>query len=216
MLGNEKADEYPERRPIDTAADMAKAFAGSMFPGAGALTTLIQTSYSRRIAAFHRRTAERIQAIEEAASNTLWHRANSGDEDAKEEILSTYATISRLVQEAMDEEKRQALADAMASSLLWPAGEEVERRYFLRCLAEFDTIHIELIVRATQGVNLVRDLVNATGILGENAKAAWKELNDRGMVNMESVGGLMTANGMAADRSTPLGTRFLRFVGRRV
>ena len=215
MPTNDTPDEYPERRLVDTAADLAKALAGSTFPGGSALSTLIQTSHARRLAAFHRRTADRLQALEETAASTLLQRAIDGDEDAREEILSTYATITRLVQEAMDEEKRQALADAMASSLMWPAGAEVERRYFLRCLSEFETIHIDLIGRAKQGVGAVRDLVNAPGILGENAKAAWKELHDRGMVNTDSVNVMMTASGTEADRTTPLGTRFLEFIGQR-
>lgn len=215
MPTNDTPDEYPERRLVDAAADLARALAGSTFPGGGALSTLIQTSHSRRLAAFHRRTADRLQALEKATASTLLQRAIDGDEDAREEVLSTYATISRLVQEAMDEDKRQALADAMASSLMSPPGTEVERRYFLRCLSEFETIHIALITRAKQGVGAVRDLVNARGILGENAKAAWKELNDRGMVNIESVNIMMTASGTAADRTTPLGTRFLEFIGQR-
>ena len=208
-------DKYPERHPVDTAADIAKGIASSAFPGAAALTTLIQTSHSRRLAAFHRRTAERLRALEDGSTSTLLQRAVEGNKNAREEIFSTYATITRLVQEAMDEEKRQALAAGMAASLLWPAeAEDLERRYFLRCLSEFEAIHMTLIVRARQGVAGVRDLVNAEGSLGENAKAAWKELNDRGMVNMESVNVMMTPSGTSADRTTPLGARFLRFIGR--
>ncbi|MDE0055377.1 MAG: hypothetical protein OXT64_14150 [Gammaproteobacteria bacterium] len=215
MPTNDTFDEYPVRRPVDAVADMAKALAGSTFPGGSALATLIRTSHDRRLEAFHRRTLNRLQTLEETNASTLLQRAKDGDEDATEEVLSTYATISRLVQEAMGESKRQALAAAMASSLMSPDGAEVERRYFLRCLSEFDTIHIDLIACAKQGVGAVRDVVNAHGILGENAKAAWKELNDRGMVNIESVNTMMTASGTGADRTTPLGTRFLEFIGRR-
>ena len=215
MPNDDTFDQYPERKLVDVVADLAKALAGSAIPGAGGLASLIQTSHARRLAEFHRRTANRIQALEETAASTLLNRAMEGDEDAREEILSIYATISRLVQEAMDEQKRQALADAMASSLLSPTGEEIERRYFLRCLADFETIHIQLISSAAGGVGAVSDLVNAPDILGDNAKAALKEVNDRGMVSMDvqTVNTIMTSSGMAADRRTPLGVRFLRFIG---
>ena len=85
----ENFDDYPEARPADTALDMVKGLAGSSFPGAGALATLIQTSHSRRLEAFHRRTAERLRALESASASSLFHRAMVGDEDTQEAILST-------------------------------------------------------------------------------------------------------------------------------
>ena len=128
-----------------------------------------------------------------------------GDEGAREAILSTYATITRLVQEATDEEKRQALAAGMASSLLWPAdAEDVERRYFLRCLSDFEAIHMHLLAVAKQGQAVVAPILDASGPLSENAQAAWSELNDRGMVHP----------GLENSWTTPLGTRFLHFIGR--
>ena len=59
----------------------------------------------------------------------------------------------------MDDEKCEPLANAMPSSVMSPEWQEVERRHFLRCLADFETIHIQLIVRAGQGVRTVWDLV---------------------------------------------------------
>ena len=213
MLADDPIDQYPERRAIDTVADMAKAFIGSAVPGAGALATLIRSSHVRRLEEFHRRTADRLDALEQITASTLLRRATEGDEAAKEEIFSTYATISRLIQESMDDEKRKALASAMASSLLSPDGQEIERRYFLLCLADFETIHIYLLVRAAQGVGSVRALVNAPGMLGDNSKAALTEINDRGFVELDrqSVNTMMTPTGMAQDRTTPLGKRFLSF-----
>ena len=208
-------DDFPKPQIADTAVEMAKGLVGSAFPGASALAALIQTSHSRRVTAFHRRTAERVRVLEKTSTSTLLQQALEGNEDAKEEILSTYATIARLLQEAMDDEKREALSSAMASSLLWPIdAENIERRYFLRCLDQFEAIHLNLLARARHGVVEVRDLATASGPLGENANVAWKELNSRGMVNTDSVGGMMTASGAAADRTTPLGARFLRFIGR--
>lgn len=216
MPPDDTVGQYPERHAFDTVADIAKALVGSAVPGGNALATLIRTSHSRRLEVFHRRTAERLDTLEQLAASTLLQRAMEGDEDAMEEILSTYATITRLVNESMDDEKRQALASAMASSLISPDGQEIERRHFLRYLADFETIHIHLIVRAKQGVRSVRELVGEPGMLGDNAKAALREVNDRGLVDLDpqSVNTMMTASGMAADRTTPLGNRFLRFIGR--
>ena len=215
------ADQYPERRVSDTVADMAKALFGSAVRGAGALAAAIQASHARRLEAFHRRTGDRVHALEQTTAPTLLQRATDGDEDAREESLSTYTKISRLVQESMDNEKREALAMAMASSLMSPEGQEVERRHFLRCLADFETIHIQLIVRAGQRVRAVRELVLPTVVkdprmLGDNAKPALLKINDRGLVNvdLQSVNTMMTSSGMTDDRRTLMGTRFLAFIGR--
>ena len=216
MPAENTADQYPERRVSDTVADMAKALFGSAVRGTGALAAAIQASPARRLEAFHRRTTDRLHALEQTTAPTLLQRATDGDEDAREEILSTYTKISRLVQESMDNEKREALAIAMASLLMSPEGQEVERRHFLRCLADFETIHIQLIVRAGQRVRPVRELVKDPRMLGDNAKPALLEINDRGLVNvdLQSVNTMMTSSGMTDDRRTLVGTRFLAFIGR--
>ena len=114
----------------------------------------------------------------------------------------------------MDEEKREFLAAAMASTLLWPDDAEgLERRYFLRCLSDFEPIHVRLLDRARKGLVPVRELVDEEGVRGEIAQSAWAELFQNKMVSIESVGGMMTESGIAADRTTARGMRFLWFVG---
>lgn len=124
-------DDYPEPRPADTTVEMVTGLAGSASPDVGVLARLIQTSHFRRLATLHRRTASRLRVLEDASDFSLFHRALDGDEYVRELILSTCATITRLLQEAVDEEKRQAFAVGLASSLMCPVGaEDVERRYF--------------------------------------------------------------------------------------
>jgi len=114
----------------------------------------------------------------------------------------------------MDAEKRYFLASALASTLAWDVNdEELERRYCLRCLADFEVIHIQLLKSAIQGQTAIRELYDAEGLHGEIAKTAWKELNDCGMVNLDSPSTMMTSSGASANRLTERGARFLRFVG---
>ena len=214
VTANDAQDEFPLPHTGDVLVEVTKSLVGAAFPGASALATLIRTQHARRLEAFHRRTAERLRALEKNNASYLLKSAIEGNQEATDEILSTYSVIARLVQEAMEQEKREALAAAMASTLLWPtdAG-DIERRYFLRCLSDFEAIHINLIARARRGLHPVKELVNASGSLGETAKAAWKELNDRGLVNRESVNVFMTDSGMNADAATAQGVRFLKFIG---
>ena len=214
---DEAGDEYPERRIADSLVEVGIGLAGSIIPGGGALGPMIQTTHARRLEVFHKRIAARVRELEQHESGFLSERATNGDQAAQEEILSTYSMIVRLVQEAMDEDKRAALAAAMASTLLWPdSAEDAERRFFLRCLSDFDVIHINLLVRAKQGVASVRELLHENGELGETAKAAWKELHDRRMVNRDLSGmsGMMTSEGMRSDSTESQGARFLGFIGK--
>ena len=210
-------DEYPERQIADTLVDVGIGLAGSIIPGGGALGPLIETTHARRLEVFQRRIAARVRELEQHESGFLLERATNRDQAAQEEILSTYSMIVRLVQEAMDEDKRAALAAAMASTLLWPdSAVDAERRFFLRCLSDFEAIHIGLLSRAKQGVASARELLNADGQLGETAKVAWQELYDRRMVSRDLSGmsGMMSSDGMRSDSTKLQGGRFLEFIGK--
>lgn len=209
-------DAYPEAGLGDAALDVFKGIASAL-PGGGALAALIKTEHSRRVEAFHRRTSKRVNALEKRSASTLLQRAVNGDQAAKDELLSTYATIHRLVLETLEQEKMEALASALAHSIMWSEedGAAMERRHFLRCVADFDAVHIDLLSRARAGVQAVKPLVKASGASGETAQTAWKELHDRGMVSIDDSGMnfMMTAHGMSEDRTTSKGARFLSFVG---
>ena len=211
---DEHTDKFPEKTESDVAAVLGRAALG-LFPIAGPLvSSLIETEYERKTEAFHRGVGKRISKLEINSTSSLAARATSNDQDAKDKILATYLLIHKLVQEAMDVEKRDFLAVAMASTLAWDVnGEELERRYFLRCLAEFEVIHIQLLKSAIKGPPAIRELHGAEGLPGEVAKTAWKELNDCGMVNLDSPNTMMVLSGTNSNRLTDRGARFLRFVG---
>lgn len=206
--------EYPETTGGDTAVKLLKGAVGSFVPGGFVLAQFIKTEHSRRMREFLLNVQDRLGSLEDADPSCLVARAEDGDQDARDRILSTYLVIARMVQEAMDDDKRKALAAAMASTMLWDEkAEEMERRYFLRCLADFEAIHLDMLARSREGLASVKELYNADGMLGEAAKTAWRELYERGMVNTDSVNAMMTPSGMTANRTTPRGSRFLAFVG---
>ena len=210
----EHTGEYPEKTADDVAADLGRAALG-LVPIAGPLaSSLIETEYERKKEEFHRSVGKRVSELEINSTSSLAARAANDDQDAKDKILATYLLIHKLVQEAMDVEKRDFLASAMASTLAWDVNdEELERRYFLRCLADFEVIHIQLLKSAIKGQPAIRELYGAEGLQGEIAKTAWKELNDCGMVSLDSPNTMMTSSGANANRLTDRGARFLRFVG---
>ena len=205
--------EYPEVSVGDTAVELIKGAFSSVVPGGFVLSQFIETERSRRMKAFLLNIQDRLSSVEQADPSCLLSKAQTGDQDARDRILSTYVVITRMVQEAMDEEKRKALAGAMASTLLWEEkAEEMERRYFLRCLTNFEAIHLELLARSREGLVSVKELYNADGMLGDAAKTAWRELYEREMVNTDSVNTMMSSGGMAVNRITQRGSRFLDFV----
>ena len=211
-------DEYLTPSLADHAVELVKGVAGSLvpIPGGSSLAALIRTSHSRKLETFHRRVVDRVKELEEVDSRCLLKRAVDGDQDAQDEITSILSTVMRLVDEARNEEKREILAAAMVSTLTWTGdANDLERHYFLQRLSDFEAIHIQLLDRARNGVVPVRELVNEEGVRGEIAQSAWDELYRSKMVNSDSVGGMMTESGMKADRTTPRGMRFLKFVGAR-
>ena len=108
------SDKYPDGKPLDTIVEVVMAFAEPTTTDAETLASFIQTAHSRRMEDLHQRVVDGLSGLEQQPpARSLAQRARDGDEDAREEILSTYAMIARLVQEAMDEEKRRALASAM-------------------------------------------------------------------------------------------------------
>ena len=211
---DEHTDNFPEKTAGDVAEVLGRAVLG-LFPIAGPLISpLIETEYERKIEEFHRSIGKRVSKLEINSTSSLAARAVDNDQDAKDKILATYLLIHKLVQEAMDVEKRDFLASAMASTLAWDAnGEELERRYFLRCLADFEVIHIQLLKSAIKGQPAINEIYAAEGLHGEIAKTAWRELNDCGMVNLDSPNTMMSPSGASANRLTDRGARFLRFVG---
>ena len=213
MAKGDHPDEYPAPTLSDYAIEMAKASVG-LVTGGSVVATLFKTSLDRKKDAFHRSLAHRVSAVEEFDRRCLLARAADGDEDAQDEVVSIQSKISRLVEEANTEGKREMLAAALVSSFSWPADdEEMERHLFLQCLSDFEPVLVQLLDRARSGLGPVRELVNEKGIRGEIAQSSWEELYRLRMVNTESTGGMMTEGGMKADRTTARGMRFLRFVG---
>ena len=213
MAKGNDPDGYPEPTLSDYAIEMAKGAAG-LVPGGSVVAPLFKTSLDRKKEAFLRSLSHRVKAVEEFDHRCLLARAADGDEDAQDEVVSIQSKINRLVEEANTEAKREMLAAALVSSFTWPADdEEMERHLFLRCLSDFEPIHIELLSRAREGLVPVREIVGEGNVRGEIAQSAWAELFQRNMVSVESTGGVMTGSGMSADRTTARGMRFLRFVG---
>ena len=206
---------YPPSSLGDYAIELLKGADRSSVPTGSAVPAFMKTERSRRLDAFHERMAKRVRELESAAAPGLLKRALEGDQDAKDNILSSYSVIKRLVEDAMDEEKREILALAMVSTLLWPEdADDTERRYFLRCLSNyFQAIHIQLLDRSRGGALRLRELVDQEGVAEQIAQSAWNELYREKMVNCDWADGLITESGMKLDRRTPRGTRFLRFVG---
>ena len=150
---------------------------------------------------------------EEFDHQCLLARAADGEENAQDEVVSIQSKISRLVQEANTERKREMLAAALVSSFTWPADEgEVERQLSLRCLSDFEPIHVELLDRARSGVVPVRELADEEGVKGKIAQSACAELYQCKMVRIDLVDGKLPRGG-AADKTTARGMRLLRFVG---
>ena len=213
MAKDSDPDGYPEPTLMDYAIEVTKGVVGSLVPGASGLAALAKTSHARKMEAFLPSLDDRVRAVEQFDTRCLLARAVDGDQDAQDEVVSILSKIGRLVDEANNDEKREMLAAALVSSFTRTEdADEMERHLFLRCLSDFEPIHVQLLDRARSGVVPVRELVNEEGVRGEIAQSVWSELYQRKMVRIDLVDGKLPGGG-AATKTTPQGMRFLRSVG---
>ena len=217
----------PAKSGKDAAIELIRAV-GASIPVAATLASYIHTDQEIETGFFLAEVARRINALENLSEQTLFMKANNGDEKAKEIIIKSWRRLASAFSEAHDEDKKEALRQAAVSVPL-ETGEgvaaSVEHDRFMKLVREFDGLHIRLL-KAGRYIRSVQEIVH--GIDGEPMAAfvaegrvshpvkpgekAWKELFENGLVNTDVVDCFMTEEGYAAENRTDLGLRFLAFI----
>ena len=104
-----------------------------------------------------------------------------------------------------------------------------EQDRFVRLVEEFDPIHYHLLGESKRDIRTVRDTIRsidgepmaAVKLEGRNAHPvkpglkAWQELYENGLVNIADPETIMSEKAYESGSLTPLGFRFLRFIGER-
>jgi hypothetical protein len=216
----EDAYAVPKKSKSDAAHSVVKA-AISAVPyagGAGAelFQALIQPPLEKRKTEWMERVAEGLKKLE---ANGL----DIGSLQDNEEFVSAVMQASHMAVRTHQEEKLQALRNAVLNVANQQAPEEALQTMFLNFVDEFTEWHLR-ILKLFQAPP-VPDNISAGGLshVLENAfpelrgqrdlyDSLWRDLYQRSLVGSDTLHVTMTATGLGQKRTTSIGDKFLGFI----
>ena len=153
------------------------------------------------------------------------------DLSKNDKFIDVVLQVSHSAMRTSQEEKRNALLNAISNSALNIEPDESMRQMFLDMIDSFNEWHLR-ILRLFQDPRKWAEINNPSfpsRSLGglddvlENAYVAmkgkrtfydqlWRDLHARGLVSTDGLHSMMTAGGALSQRTTELGDRFLRFI----
>jgi hypothetical protein len=215
-------DKYaaPKRSAGDVTHALAKAGVSAVPLVGGSAAELfqlvIQPPLEKRRAEWMERVAEGLKKLEERGLDI-------GSLKDNEEFVSAVMQASQVAMRTHREEKLQALRNAVLNVASGQAPEEALQQMFLNFIDVFTEWHMRLLT-------LFRAPPSQSGLLAggldhvvENAypelrgqrefyDSVWRDLFLRGLVNTESLHGMMSAGGLAQKRTSRHGDMFLAFI----
>ncbi len=219
----------PKTDALDVGHAIAKAGISSvpvLGSAAAELFALVVTpSMERRRQKWMEEVAEALSKLEE--------RGRIRFEDLKndEAFIDTVLVASQAAMRTTNAEKREALRDAVANSALPHRPEDALRQTFVALVDQFTEWHLRLLKffqdpqgwAKANGMALPSLMAGSPAHILEEAMPAlrgkrefydqvWTDLSQRGLVNTNSLGGLMTGQGTLAKRTSEMGDTFLAFI----
>ena len=146
-------------------------------------------------------------------------------------FIDTVMSASQAAIRTSREEKREALRNAVINAALPGSPDDSTQQTFVALVDQFTEWHLRLLklfedprgwakrhhvtfpsLMAGSPANILEaaypDLRGKQEFYGQ----IWKDLHQRGLVNTDSLGGLMSGEGAVAKRTNALGDQFLRFI----
>lgn len=177
---------------------------------------VIQPPLERRREDWMIQVGERLNSLEEAGLNL-------GELQDNDEFISAVLSATQIALRTHQEEKLRALRNAVINVAKGHSPEETLQQVFFNLIDSFTGLHIRIlkVFQApespkgvmTSGLNIV--LENAIPDMRGNRELydqLWKDLHSRGLVNTDSLHGMMSASGLSSKRTTAMGDAFLNFI----
>jgi hypothetical protein len=212
----------PKRSKGDIAHSVAKAALGSIPVAGNAAAEFFQLLVTPPL---ERRRDEWISEIDARLKKLETEGITLSSLQANKQFISTLLQATQMALRTHQQEKLEALRNAVVNSAR-PGAEESEQQMFLNFVDIFTGWHIQIL-------RLFRTPPTVSTILSGPLSAVierqfpelrgrrdfydqvWRDLFFRGLVNTEELQVMMTAHGLTQQRTTPLGNRFLDFIGAR-
>jgi len=214
----------PQSSDGDALHAVGRVVAGLVPAGAELFSMVIQPPIERRRDEWMREVSERIRRLEEKHGVDV---DSLRDNDA---FVDAVLHASTIAMRNSHSEKRQALLNAIMNTALPQSPDESERHMFMNLVDEFTVWHLRLLSLFKSPIDWLerhkKKYPDAMGSLSNIVEAAypeligrrdfydqiWREVNTRGLTKTESLHGMMTAQGIAANRVSTRGEVFLRFI----
>lgn len=212
MLSN---DSPPKQATVETAAQLVLKGATAVIPLAGPVVSyLLDLPLQRRKDEWLAGLAERLSRVE------------SRLEDLRndEQFITATLHASTMAMRTHQALKLEALRNAVLNVAVGQAPDEVKQHLFLSWVDVFNETHLRILKvfqnpeyetshwtpgSLTQVLEAsLPDLAGRSDIYNQ----LWRDLHIRGLVNTESLHGLMTGTGLTAKRTTDMGDEFVRFI----
>lgn len=219
----------PEASIGDTAYLVAKAAIASIpgIGGAGAelFAALVLPPLERRRNEWMREVGDALRKLEQDKGINL----ESLVED--DIFLDTVLTASQIAVRTSQEEKKNALRNAILNAAQPHAPEESRQQFFLHLVDTFTVWHLRLLKLFSDPVAWYEkyNVAWPNVYMGSTSKIleaaypelqnqrdfydqVWKDLNANGLVGTDSLHTMMTESGLRVGRLTGLGRQFLAFI----
>ncbi len=219
----------PKEGIADKALAIGNAILGDIVPLGGTFTELagqfIRTPYQKRVEEWQEQVGEALHRLATEQKVRL--------EDLQEDpqFVDTVLHATHVALRNANEEKRAALRNAVVNSGLPSAPDESQRQMFLNYIDSFTPWHLRLLALfndptgwfKAHGKPWPNIYMGARAHVLEAAyteakqdealfQQVWRDLYASGLVATDSLGGMMSENGVKQAATTPTGGQFLRLI----
>ncbi len=227
-MGDDKRQAPTSKTAGDHVHSIAKAGLSSIPVVGGASSELfasvVTPPLEKRRNAWMEEVGERLRQLEDKGLDLATLRDN-------DEFIDIVMSASAAALKTASEEKRAALRNAVINTASGQTPKESLAQVFISLVDSFTEWHLRILRlfqdppgwAQTDGhdfgspmtSSLAATLVGAYPELKDRRAfydQVWRDLHQRGLVNTDSLSGMMTASGAMAKRTSDLGDRFLAFI----
>lgn len=210
----------PKKTKGDAAYAIAKAGLSAVpvigGPAAELFQNVIQPPLEKRRVEWMQEVGEKLRELEENGLNIEELQEN-------EEFVSAVMHASQIALRTHQNEKLQALRNAILNVAKGQALEEALQNVFLNLIDSFTELHLR-ILKLFQNPEPLPNLSmgSLSNVLEHNIPELrgrrelydqiWKDLYSRGLVNTDGLHVTMTGQGLKQKRTTEIGDAFLQFI----
>ena len=215
--------EVPKETGKDHFHTIIKTALGEVPLAGGALAELFSAIIE---SPFQRRKKEWMQNVVEAINELKEKGFSPDDLKENEQFISAVFYASHLAMKTHQQEKLDALRNAIINVAEGVEPDEALQQIFLNYIDQFTLLHIKLLrfalernvsdsVYMSSLKSILLDMHPELSTKESLVELVWKELYTGGLVTHNSLAGTLSNNGLRQKLTTTMGDRFVKFIKKR-